>query len=191
MGKKGKLLSFLLMLFVGIPASYAQHFAIHNNLVFDLAGALSLGVEVPLSKKSSVEAYGSMRPWKRGAVTVHKHWMAEAQYRYWPCQVMNGFFFGPYVHGAQFNFGNSTLPFGLLRGLKDNRYEGWLIGGGIGVGYEYALAKHWNVGVEVGAGYTYIKYKKYECEVCAPRKADKSYHYVGISKLALNIIYVF
>jgi len=191
MKMKRKLISFLFVLLVGGSVAYAQRFAIHNNLVFDLAGSFSAGVELPLSKNSSVEAYGSIRPWKRGENHVHKHWMTEAQYRYWPCQVMNGFFFGPYMHAAQFNIGRSTLPFDLLRGLKKNRYEGWLLGGGIGVGYEYALAKHWNVGAELGCGYTYIKYKKYECEVCSPKKEDDSYHYVGISKLALSLIYVF
>lgn len=175
---------------VGLPV-HAQHIAINNNLLFDAMGALSAGVEIPYHKNTSMEFYGSVRPWKRSEESVHKHWVAQAQYRIWPCQLMNGVFWGPYVHGGQFNLGNKDLFFGLLKGLKPNRYEGWLVGGGIGAGYEYALEKHWNIGAEIGVGYTYIDYKKYDCEVCGALRDDGVYHYFGISKLGLSIIYVF
>lgn len=186
-----RLFHLLFSLFFCISVSHAQRIAVNNNVLFDMAGAISAGVEIPFTPKTSMEVYGSFRPWKRGSEKVHKHWLVQGQYRIWPCQVMNGFFFGPYMHGGQFNLAQSTLPFGLLNGLKNSRYEGWLIGGGIGVGYEYPLAKHWNIGAEVGAGYTYIKYKKYNCEVCGPEKKDGKYHYFGISKLALSLIYIF
>lgn len=188
---KKALIVFLFLPFVGSLPSFGQHLAISNNLLFDAAGILSAGVEMPLSKKTSLEAYGGLRPWKRKETSVHKSWMVQTQYRIWPCQVMNGFFIGPYAHFSQFNFGNTDLCFGLLKGLKPNRYEGWLAGGGIGIGYEYALAKHWNLGADLGVGYTYIDYKKYDCEVCGILKDNDDYHYVGISKLGLSLIYVF
>ena len=187
---RNRIVILLLLVVAGIPMR-AQHLAINNNLLFDLAGAISAGVEIPSSEDTSFELYGSFRPWKRGEESVHKHWIGQAQFRMWPCQLMNGFFWGPYVHGGQFNLGNKDLFFGLLNGLKPNRYEGWLIGGGIGVGYEYALEKHWNLGAEIGAGYTYIDYKKYDCEVCGTLRDDGKYHYIGISRLGLSIIYVF
>ena len=182
------LLASLMMAFT--PAS-AQRLAINNNLVFDLAGALSAGVEIPLSASTSLETYGSLRPWKRGETSVHKHWLVQSQFRLWPCQLMNGFFWGPYVHGGEFNIGNSDLFFGLIKPLETHRYEGWLLGGGVGIGYEYALAKHWNLGAEIGAGYTYIRYKKYDCEVCGTEKGAETYNYFGVNRLGLSIIYVF
>ena len=169
----------------------AQNVAISNNLLFDLDGMLNLGIEMPYSKKTSLEVEVSFRPWKRSEDEVHKHWLVQAQYRIWPCQIMNGFFFGPYVHGGEFNLGNHDLPFGLLKGLKPNRYEGWLAGAGIGAGYEYALARHWNLGAELGVGYTYIDYKKYNCKVCGTLKENDVYHYFGLSRMSLSIIYVF
>lgn len=181
----------VVLLYIGSTSSYAQHIALNNNALWDVAGVLSAGVEMTTGKTSSFEIYGGFRPWKRDDDKVHKNWFAQAQYRIWTCQVMNGFFFGPYVHGAEFNIGNKELPFGLLKGLKPNRYEGWLVGAGIGVGYQYPLARHWNVGAEVGAGYTYINYKKYSCEVCGSLKDDDDYHYIGLSKLALSLIYLF
>ena len=122
---------------------------------------------------------------------MHKHWATQAQFRIWPCQVMNGFFFGPYAHYGEFNLGNNGLLFGILNRLKPNRYEGWLVGGGIGCGYQYPLALHWNIGAEVGFGYTYIKAKKYECDVCGKLLGDENNNYWGISKLALSLIFVF
>ena len=104
---------------------------------------------------------------------------------------MNGFFFGPYIHAGQYNIGNHDLVFGIHVGNKPYRYEGWLTGIGMGIGYEYALAKHWNIGAEVGVGYTYINYKKYNCEICGNLKDKGVYNYIGISKLALSLIYVF
>ena len=160
-------------------------------MVFDIAGALSAGVEIPCSKSTSIDLYGSIRPWQRSDESVHKHWLLQGQYRLWPCQLMNGFFFGPYVHAGEFNIGNSNLFFGLLPTLENNRYEGWLAGGGLGCGYEYALARHWNLGAEIGVGYTYIDRKKTDCQVCSPLNGDDVYHYVGISRLGLSIIYVF
>ena len=168
-----------------------QHIAVNNNLLFDIGGALSAGVELPLTGTTSLEAYGSIRPWKRTETSVHKHWLLQAQYRMWTCQVMNGFFFGPYIHAGEFNIGNHDLVFGMLNSLKPYRYEGWLAGLGIGAGYEYAIARHWNIGAEAGVGYTFIDYRKYNCEVCGGLKGSGFYHYLGLSRLGVSLIYLF
>ena len=172
-------------------SSSAQRIAIYNNVFYDAIGALSAGVDVRLSRKTSLDVYGSIRPWKRTEDAVHKHWLVQTQLRLWPCQVMNGFFWGPYAHVAEFNIGNRDLLFGVLRSLKPYRYEGWMAGVGMGVGYEFALTRHLNIGVEAGAGYTYIDYRKYNCEVCGVLKEDSVYHYFGPSRLGVNIIFVF
>jgi hypothetical protein len=190
MFKKTALL-FLLFLFIGHPLSYGQRFAISNNLLFDAAGALSAGVEIPFSRKTSLEVYGSLRSWKRASQNVNKHWTVQTQFRIWPCQVMNGFFFGPYAHVGEFNLGNQDLFFGLLHNLRPFRYEGWFVGGGLGAGYQFTLSKHWNFGVEAGVGYTYIDYRKYNCELCGTLKEDDVLHYVGVSRLGLSFIYLF
>ena len=187
---KNVLLLWILLMAGAIRAD-AQHFAISNNMVYNAMGGISAGVEIPTSRAASWEVYGSIRPWKRGSNSVHKHWLAQAQYRLWPCQVMNGLFYGPYAHVGEFNYGNKELMFGLLKGLRQNQDEGWLVGGGIGAGYEHAFAKHWNIGAEIGVGYTYINYKKSDCEKCGVFKGRDSYNYLGISKLGLSIIYVF
>ena len=190
MFKKAKTL-FLILTFLGSVPIYAQRIGISNNAVFDLAGALSAGVEVPISRSTSVELYGSFRPWKRAERKVHKHWLLQTQFRIWPCQLMNGFFFGPYAHVGEYNIGNHDFCLGLLNGLKPDRYEGWLAGAGLGCGYEYPLARHWNVGAEIGVGWTYVHYKKYDCEICGDLKGKGNYNYVGVNRVGLSLIYIF
>lgn len=185
-----KILLLSLFAFACVSAQ-AQRIAISNNLLFDALGSLSIGIEIPVAKKSSWETYGSIRPWKQSSESVNKHWSVQTQFRFWPCQVMNGFFWGPYIHGAQFNIGNKGFPFKFIDSMRDNRYEGWLIGGGIGVGYQFVLAKHWNLGAEIGAGYTYIKYTKNDCEICGRLQKDTSTHYWGINRFGLSVIYIF
>ena len=65
---------FFLLFIVASFATRAQHIGVSNNLIFDVMGTLSAGVEVPTTKRASLDLYGSIRPWKRGEKTVHKHW---------------------------------------------------------------------------------------------------------------------
>lgn len=169
----------------------AQQVALHNNILYDIGKALSLGTEVAVGKHSTLELYGSIRPWKETTNEINKHWLAQLQYRYYTCQKYNGFYFGPYVHGGEFNVENATFPFGALKCLNGARYEGWLAGAGIGVGYEFVITKHLNLGLEVGGGYTRIDYKQFDCGVCGNLSKEDHLDYWGISKLGANIIFLF
>jgi len=188
-GKK-PLFALVLFLLISLTGN-AQDFALHNNVAFDVMGDLSLGTEIALKPRTTVELYGALRPWQSSGDKRNEHWLVQGQYRFYTCQKYNGFYWGPYMHAGEFNMADASLPFGLLKGLKTSRYEGWLMGGGLGIGYEYILSKHWNVGAEIGAGYTYIHYKKFDCGVCGSLDKKSDYHYVGISKFGLNLIYLF
>ena len=45
----------LLLVVAGCLSVRAQHIAINNNLLFDVAGAFSAGVEIPILKSNSLE----------------------------------------------------------------------------------------------------------------------------------------
>lgn len=107
-----------------------------------------------------------------------------------------GSFIGFHALGGSHNIGNVDLDFKFLgtdfSKLKDYRYEGWFVGAGIAYGYTWALSKHWNFEAELGVGYDYSKADKYECPQCGERlENDKDHHYVGPTKAALNLVYVF
>lgn len=67
-----------------------------------------------------------------------------------------------------------------------------MLGAGIAYGYTWALSKHWNLEAEIGLGYVFSKYDQYECEKCGEKvKDNKTHNYVGPTKAALNLVYVF
>lgn len=116
----------------------------------------------------------------------------ESNTAYLVTQKFNGFFWGGYLNGAQFNVGGKKLPFGIFADLKKYRYEGWLIGGGISCGYHWMLNDHWNVETSLGVGYDFIRYKQYNCvRKCAGLRNKGQYHYIGPSKASVSLVYLF
>lgn len=86
----------------------------------------------------------------------------------------------------------TSSSWALISKLKDYRYEGWFIGAGVAYGYAWALSKHWNLEAELGVGYIYSKADKFNCAQCGDKlEDDKAHNYVGPTKAALNLVYVF
>ena len=45
---------------------------------------------------------------------------------------------------------------------------------------------------EIGIGYAFSRHDKFECEKCGEKvETNTSHHYVGPTKAALNLVYVF
>lgn len=66
------------------------------------------------------------------------------------------------------------------------------MGAGIGYGYSWILNRRWNLEAEIGLGYSYTRYDRFECAGCGEKvEEDRTHHYVGPTKAALNLIYVF
>ena len=53
------------------------------------------------------------------------------------------------------------------------------------------MSKHWNFEAAVGVGVAYIDYDKYACGVCGKKLDDGHKIYVGPTKLALSLMYMF
>jgi hypothetical protein len=125
-----------------------------------------------------------------------KHWLAQPELRYWLCDRFAGHFFALHLHGGQYNVG------GLKNGIKflgtdfsklgDYRFQGWFAGAGIAYGYTWILGKHWNLEAELGFGYSYTNYDTFECAGCGKKVEEgKDHHYVGPTKAAINLVYLF
>ena len=103
---------------------------------------------------------------------------------------------GFHALGGQYNFGGIKNNISFLgtdfSKLSNSRYQGWTVGAGIAYGYAFILGKHWNLELELGLGYAYTKYDAFECAGCG-RKVETgiTHHYVGPTKLALNLVYLF
>jgi hypothetical protein len=180
-------------LFTTISIAADAQVAVKNNLLYDAALTPNIGLEVGLSKKTTGQIFYGLNPWKFSDTKQMRHWTLMPEYRYWICSKFNGHFFGIHAMGGEFNVQGISDPAGILpfSNLKENRYEGWYIGGGLTYGYQWILNKHWNLEASLGVGYDYVQYKKSECGQCGKVTEKDHTNYVGPTKFALSIMYLF
>lgn len=178
--------------------SSAQNVGIKTNLLYDATSTINLGFEVGTGPKWSLDVSGNLNPWTFDDNRKMKHWLVQPEMRYWLCERFNGHFFGLHAHGGQLNWGG-MLPFGFKNGkmfglenpnIRDNRYEGWLVGAGISYGYQWILGNHWNLEASLGVGYAYLDYDRFKCEKCGEKLGNGYKNYFGPTKAAISIIYI-
>lgn len=188
-----KLIRLFLLIAVASMADAVQaQVAIKNNLLYDVNRTPNLGVEVGLSRKSTAQIFYGLNPWKYSDNKQMRHWLVMPEYRWWTCSKFNGHFFGIHAMGGEFNVQGIDDTFGLIKeDIKNKHYEGWYVGGGITYGYQWILGKHWNLEASVGFGYDYIQFKEYECGECGSFKRKDHTNYIGPTKLALSMLYLF
>lgn len=171
-----------------------QQVAVKTNLLDDATLSINLGAEVGLAPRWSADLSGSFNNW-----TVDgrrwKHWWVMPEGRYWLCERFAGHFFALHAIGGEFNIGNIG-GLGKFLGtdfsqLKDKRYQGWNAGLGLAYGFAWMLNKRWSLEAEIGLGWIYAKYDVYPCAHCGTRIDKGSHNYVGPTKAAVNLIYVF
>lgn len=187
----------VIMLFAGIGYSTsAQKVALKTNLVSDGLMSPNLGVEAGLAPRWTMDVSGQLNAWTLSHGRRWKHWAVQPEARYWFCDRFAGHFLGVEAHGGQYNIGGFDGKWNLLgtdaRKLKDSRYQGWFVGGGVTYGYAWILGRHWNLEAEIGIGYSYTRYDRFRCAGCGKKiETDQPHHYVGPTKAAVNLVYVF
>ncbi len=185
-----KKISLILFLFTTISGSIkSQDIAVKTNLAYWATTTPNLGLEFGLSNKSTLEIGGGLNTFTFSDNKSFKHWLVQPEYRWWLCESFNGHFLGVHAHASQFNVGGIDIPVGRLDILKDNRYEGYLYGGGISYGYQWVLHPRWNFEFNIGVGYARIHYEKYPCTNCGTKLDEGNENYWGVTKAALSFIY--
>ena len=174
----------------------AQKAAIKTNLFSDAFLNVNRGMEVGLAPKWTFDLTGEFNAWTLSHDRRWKHWGLQPEVRYWFCDRFSGHFLGAHIHGGKYNIGGFNGRVHFLgtdaRKLKDARYQGWFIGAGVAYGYAWILNLHWNLEAEIGLGYSYTRYDKYPCAKCGTKlETNKSHHYVGPTKAAINLVYLF
>ncbi len=174
----------------------SQDVGIKTNLLADAFLNPNLGIEVGLAPKWTLDVSGELNVWKLSNNRRWKHWAVQPEARYWFCDRFAGHFVGVHVHGGQYNIGGIDGKVNLLgtnaRKLKDTRYQGWFAGAGVSYGYAWILGRHWNLEAEIGIGYSYTRYDRFRCAGCGKKiEEDKPHHYVGPTKAAINLVYLF
>ena len=173
----------------------AQEWAIKTNVLYDATATINLGVEIGLAPKWTLDISGNLNAWSKDEQTRWKHWLVQPEARYWFCDRFSRHFIGAHAIGGAFNLGgiNNNLSFlGTdFSVLKEKRYQGYAYGGGIAYGFAFMLSEHINLELEAGFGYMYLDYDIYECGNCGRRIDEDTHHYVGPTKAAINLVFLF
>lgn len=159
---------------------FAQNSGIKTNGLFWLTTTQNIGLEFAIGPKTTIELQAAYNPWTFRDNKKMRFWLAQPEIRYWFCERLEGHFMGVHLHGAQF-FG----------GFKDQRYDGYLAGGGITYGYDWILSAHWNIEALIGIGYARLWYDKSQRIYCEKCKTPVRENYFGPTRLALSLIYLF
>lgn len=180
----------ILGLATSLSFSYAQKVAIKNNLLYDATVTPNLALEIAMSRKMTLEMAAGLNFFDFSNNKKIKHFLVQPELRWWTCDVFNGHFFGLHGHGAKFNVGGWDIPVGRLDTFRDNRYQGYLYGGGLSYGYQWLLRPRWNLETSIGGGYARIHYEKYPCTTCGTKLDEGHTNYLGVTKAAVSLIYI-
>lgn len=163
----------------------AQQVVEKTNLLGVATLSPNIGTEISFSRRWSLEASLSYHPWKSLGKVRMRHWLVSPELRYWLCRSYEGSFFG--LHALAGGFNVMAVP---LTGLSDKYvYTGFLSGAGLSYGYHLPLSARWSLEFIAGAGYAWINYDRYECRECLEKIAEGKYHYFGLTRLGISLVY--
>lgn len=181
---KNKIILYQIMMILGFCFSTsplkAQNIGIKTNSLFWLTTTPNIGMEIALNSKMTIELQAAYNPWTFRDDKKMRFWLAQPEFRYWFCEKFEGHFLGVHLHGAQY-FG----------GIRNTRYDGYLAGGGFTYGYDWILSAHWNIEAAIGIGYARLWYDKSPRIYCEKCKIPVRKNYLGPTKAAISLIYVF
>lgn len=165
--------------------SMAQNMGVKTNILYDATTTFSLGSEIGLSAKTSLDISGAYNPWEFSKTKRMKLWMIQPEFRYWFCEKFNGHFVGIHAHGGQYNFSGINFS----DNMKNYNYQGDFYGAGISYGYQWIINNRWGIEASLGAGFIHFEYDKYPCAECGAKIENDKKDYWGLTKLGISFIY--
>lgn len=180
---------FGVMLSVHVQAQ--KTFAVKTNIPHLATLTPNLGMEVAFGGKMTVEISGGYNPFTFADDTQWKHWILWPEVRYWIWEPFNGHLLG--VHGvfAEFNVGGLDIPISRLAALKDRRYQGNVKGAGLSYGYAWIIGNNLLLEVTAGVGYARLNYDVFTKGTDGFKINEGRKHYIGPTKGAVSLVYVF
>lgn len=193
---KIRILSLILLALSAYGGAYAQTAALKTNLVGDALLSPNAAFEIGLAPRWTFDVSGQFNFWTLSHNRRWKHWVVQPEIRYWLCDRFAGHFVGVHLLGGEYNVGGVNIPVSFLgsdfKKLKDTRYQGWFGGLGVAYGYDWVLSEHWNLEAELGIGWTYTRYDRFRCAGCGKKiEKNKPHNYFGVTKAAINLVYLF
>lgn len=189
------LLFIALIMGGGISHVHAQDWAVKTNIICDATATANIGVEIGVAPKWTIDISGSYNNWSKNESVKWKHAFIQPEARYWFCDRFSRHFIGAHLLGGAFNLGHIKNNLSILGTdfsvLNDMRYQGYAYGGGVVYGFAFMLSKSINLELELGIGYAYLDYDIFNCSGCGRKVGSDNHHYVGPTKAALNLVFVF
>ena len=166
---KKRVFSSILFCLLAVSA-FSQRVGLETNGLYWLTTTPNLGVEVLVSRKSTVGLLAGFNPFRfpgpddgcGGENPKFFHFLVVPEYKYWLAGIGH---------------------------LEDNRYEGSLWGAGISAGYQWAFARRWGLEASLGLGYLHLDYSHYEAGACGSLVKEATRHFFGPTRARLSIIY--
>ena len=186
---KSKHLFFLFTLIICSSSAFSQQVLIKNNLLYNLTATPNLGIETSLSDRMTLELTGGYNPFTFSNNKKFKHWLLQSEARYWFGNDLDKFFLGAHFYGGEFNMGNISPLIDIFSNLKDYRYQGSYIGGGLSGGHRWKFNEKWSIDMNLGIGLVYSDFDKYGGEKCALWIESGKKTYFGLTKMGVSVAY--
>lgn len=161
--------------------------ALKNNLLYDLALAPNIEVEVPVGKRWSVNAEYKCPWWLNSGKKFcyqllsggveGRCWLGNR----WLRNPLTGHFLGVYAEGGIYDFQ-----------FHNEGYQGdYYVASGLTYGYAKQLARHFSLEFSLGVGYLTTKYRKYASwQENLVRTDSGNFHFVGPTKLKVSLVWL-
>lgn len=166
------------------PDAPRYRWAVKTNVAYLAATVANLGVEYSFGKHYSVDLPIIYSPYTVARSYRLRFLAVQPEFRYWLGSPMEGHFFGAHLNIGAFNISVD----------KKNRYQSPDGFYGVGLSYGYALpfGRHWGAEFTIGAGYVHTKYDTYYSIPNGARyEKGTPYNYWGLTKVGINLVYLF
>jgi Protein of unknown function (DUF3575). len=177
---------------IPIPSlpTYANNYALKTNLILWGLATPNLAIEKRINKNVTAELSIGVKPGDSEHDGKSVSYLIQPEIRYWFSRSFNGGYLGYHFYYSHFGAENMIFPF-QRKGLSNSEwYAGYLYGMGIACGYQWALNKHWHIEATAGVGYVHLAYKiTWNNSWNSKKRLD--YNYFGLTKAAINLVYVF
>ena len=185
----------MVLLLGSMTIALSQSIGFKTNIIYDATSTINIGVETGLAPKWSLDLSGNINTWSKDSQTKWKHYLVQPEARYWFCDRFSRHFIGAHLIGGAYNLCGIDNNISFLGTdfsvLKDKRYQGYAYGAGLAYGFAFMLSRHLNLELEAGFGYVCLDYDMFECSGCGQLSASGIHHYVGPTKAALNLVFLF
>lgn len=165
-------------------------FALKTNLLFDLATALNIEVEVPIGQRWSImgEYVFPWWLWKRKQIALEmlsgsiegRYWFGDRTTR----PQLTGWFLGVYIGGGYYDLE-----------WKKKGYQGEFVVPGISGGYAHKIGRNLSMEYSLSLGVVRTKYRQYEAiengdDWCLQRVKRDNATWIGPTKVKVSLVWM-